>query len=105
MAILKFFELSHSLSETYALQIQNSFLIEIIIIIKMRQMIFLTDSEGSIGSSTHSGESLRSSAKNTLLATGTNLHLKKAMSKFENDMNIDSGLLNPDSLWKRDAQK
>lgn len=65
--------------------------------------LILADSDGSLDSSTHSGESVRST-RNTLLATGTS-HLGRAMNKFENDMNIDPGLLNPDLLWKRDNPK
>ncbi|XP_063448892.1 A-kinase anchor protein 10, mitochondrial-like [Mytilus trossulus] len=65
-----------------------------------------TDSDASQDSSTHSGESVRSSTRNTLLASGTSLPLGRAMRKFENDMNnIDPSLLNPDLLWKRDNPK
>lgn len=62
-----------------------------------------TDSDCSMDGSTHSGESVRST-RNTLLATGTS-HLGRAIHKFDSDMNIDPGLLNPDLLWKRDNPK
>lgn len=57
-------------------------------------------SENSAGSQSTGAESV--SSRNTLLATDTS-HLKKALNKMQVDLRIDSVLLNPDALWKRNA--
>ncbi|XP_071094421.1 A-kinase anchor protein 10, mitochondrial-like [Haliotis cracherodii] len=53
-------------------------------------------SEHSVGSQSVGPDSI----KNTLLAMDTS-HVKKALTRIEDDMRIDSMLLNPDELWKR----
>ncbi|XP_014770826.1 A-kinase anchor protein 10, mitochondrial isoform X1 [Octopus bimaculoides] len=55
-------------------------------------------SEHSIGSQSTGTESI--SSRNTLLAADTS-HFKKAFNKIDVDMRIDTILLNPDALWKR----
>ncbi|XP_067671793.1 A-kinase anchor protein 10, mitochondrial-like [Haliotis asinina] len=53
-------------------------------------------SEHSVGSQSVGADGI----KNTLLAMDTS-HVKKALTRIEDDMRIDSMLLNPDELWKR----
>ncbi|GAB1607965.1 hypothetical protein Ahia01_001080400 [Argonauta hians] len=59
-------------------------------------------SEHSAGSQSTGAESI--SSRNTLLAaadSSSSSHLRKALNKIHVDMTIDTVLLNPDALWKR----